>query len=125
MSPTITLELPYPPSVNHYWRYVRVGRATRVILSRQAHAYRDAVEARCIVVPFEQRCLIGPLRVVVTLHPPDRRKRDVDNTLKAILDAMQHGHLFCDDGQITDLRVIRDDIVRGGRADVRITELKA
>lgn len=34
--PPLVLELPFPPSVNHYWRSVRIGNATRTLIS--AHA---------------------------------------------------------------------------------------
>lgn len=69
----IEVELPYPPSVNHYWRHV----GPRVLISRQGRAFREKV--RSILEACGVRPLGGTLRVVIDLHPPDRRRRDCDN----------------------------------------------
>ena len=119
----LRLGLPYPPSVNHYWRSVRCRTKYRVILSREAWAYRDKVQAS-VPLRYEDRCPHGPLGLVVTIYPPDRRKRDIDNVHKAILDALQYIHAITDDSQMEDLHVIKDTVERGGRAVVEITQIK-
>ena len=128
LSPTLRMELPYPPSVNRAWRMVRVGRSCRMALSREGRAYRTEACARLAALvgrmAREDRTLHEPLRVHITLHPPDRRKRDVDNALKALLDALQHAGVIRDDAQIADLRVVRGEVVRGGRADIEIAETR-
>lgn len=121
MSPTITIELPYPPSVNRAWRMVRVRRSARMMLSREGRAYR--MEACARLAALRTPRLNGRLRVVVTLHPPDRRKRDVDNAMKALLDALQHAGVYRDDAQIDRLEVERGEVRDGGRAVVEIEEL--
>jgi crossover junction endodeoxyribonuclease RusA len=83
----IELELPYPPSVNHYYR--RVG--PRTLISREGRRFREKVTAllaKAGVGPFN-----GPLRVEIEIYPPDRRRRDLDNTQKSLLDALEHGGL--------------------------------
>ena len=74
---TVEIELPYPPSVNHYWR--RTGRGMRV--SKKGILYQYQV--RAIVRKLRLKPLTGPLNVVVAMHPPDRRERDLDNIFKA------------------------------------------
>jgi Holliday junction resolvase RusA-like endonuclease len=110
------LELPYPPSVNHYWR--RVGH--RTLISRGGRAFRQAVCA--ILAAAKVRPLLGPLAVEVTVFPPDRRRRDIDNLQKALLDALQHGGAYLDDSQIVRLTIERSQPVAGGKTIVRITE---
>ena len=117
-------ELPYPPSVNHYWR--RVG--PRTLISREGRAYREKV---CLILAARHggqasglRPLTGPIRVVVDLHPPDRRRRDVDNALKALCDALASGGAYRDDSQIKHLEVHMREPVEGGRAIVRIEEVR-
>jgi Holliday junction resolvase RusA-like endonuclease len=46
-------------------------------------------------------------RVVVEVYVPDRRKRDLDNLHKGILDSLTHAGVWGDDSQIDDLRIYR------------------
>jgi crossover junction endodeoxyribonuclease RusA len=69
------------------------------------------------------RPLTGRLAVEVTLFPPDRRRRDVDNALKAMLDSVGNGGAYLDDSQIDDLRVVRGEVVEGGSALIEIREI--
>jgi len=114
----LTVALPYPPSVNHYWR--RVG--PRTVISRQGRAYRREVAAAVERIDrvAEQMPLTGPLSVEVSLYPPDRRRRDLDNVLKALLDALQHAGVYLDDSLIEHLSVEKRDVVDGGKAVVVI-----
>ncbi|GAB6184538.1 RusA family crossover junction endodeoxyribonuclease [Thermopirellula anaerolimosa] len=114
----LTVELSYPPSVNHYWR--RVG--PRTLISRQGRAYRRdvATAVRLIDHAADRLPLTGPLRVEVSLYPPDRRRRDLDNALKALLDALQHAGVYPDDSLIEQLSVEKRDVVKGGKAVVTI-----
>ncbi len=112
MKSAVELELPYPPSLNRYYR--RVGAKT--LISKGGRQYRHNVFKEVISAlgafppPFK-----GRLRVELRLSPPDRRRRDVDNALKAVLDAMQHAGVYEDDSQIDDLRIVRGSVVPGGR----------
>ena len=110
----LEFELPYPPSVNHYWR--RVG--ARTLISRGGRAFRQTVCSILAAGKFEP--LVGPLEVDVTVYPPDRRRRDIDNVQKALLDALEHGGAYHDDSQIVRLDIEKRDRVPGGRALVRV-----
>lgn len=110
----LTLELPYPPSINHYFRNFRgrtvistAGRAFREEVCRQLH--RDGVQP-----------MAGHLAVCVDIYPPDHRRRDIDNIQKALLDALQHGGAFFDDSQIVWLLTQKAQVVPAGRTHVEI-----
>jgi len=66
---------------------------------------------------------VGRLAVTVEVFPPDRRRRDIDNLLKAVLDALQHGGAFPDDSRIVWLLIQRARVVPGGRVVVTIRDL--
>lgn len=105
--------LPWPPSVNTYWRHV--GHKT--LISKKGREYRDQVCA----LYGNREPLTGRVRVTVWAYMPDRRRRDLDNLLKAPLDAIAKAGWYLDDEQIDDLRIVRlpkDE--RGGRIDVRV-----
>lgn len=108
------LQLPYPPSINHYWR--RVG--PRMLISRNGRAFRAEVIA--ILQRQGLPKLMGPLEVEIDLHPPDRRRRDVDNVMKSLLDALEHGGVYEDDSQIDDLHIRRRECKSGGCVRVRL-----
>ena len=110
----LQLELPYPPSINHYWR--RVG--PRTLISREGRRFRRDVTA--ILAAMEIEPLAGPLVVEVEVFPPDNRRRDIDNVQKALLDALAHGGAYHDDSQIARLTVERRQVVDGGHVRVRI-----
>jgi len=54
-----------------------------VLISKKGRDYRKAASARLKDKNLEP--LEGPLVVDIELHLPDRRKRDIDNVLKAVL----------------------------------------
>jgi crossover junction endodeoxyribonuclease RusA len=104
--------------MNTYWRQDR--RYGRTYISHQGMEFRKNVIA--LVRLLRVRPLAGPLRVLLVAHPPDHRRRDIDNIQKPTLDALQHAGVYGDDSQIVDLRSIKGSVIRGGRllADISI-----
>ena len=72
---------------------------------------------------YDYATLKDRLSVEITLYPPDRRKRDLDNYLKGTLDALTHAGLWEDDSQIDTLSIQRGLVVKNGYVDVSITVL--
>lgn len=114
---TLELELPYPPSINHYWR--RVGY--RTLISREGRRFRQRVLAILAALGVEP--LLGPLAVQVEIFPPESRRRDIDNVQKALLDALAHGGAYVDDSQIVQLAIEKREPVDGGKTVVRIRKV--
>jgi len=61
--------------------------------------------------------------VHVALFPPDKRKRDVDNVLKALLDACEHAGCYESDSQIDELHIVRQEMRTGGGCTILIHTL--
>jgi crossover junction endodeoxyribonuclease RusA len=76
-----------------------------------------------VLVARAAKRLSGRLQLDVVLHPGDARVRDIDNSLKALLDSLSHAGVYKDDSQIDRLIVSRGEIVKGGRCQVLISEL--
>jgi len=115
----VSLALPWPPSVNTIWRKFQ----GRMVLSQAGRDYRDAVRGVVLSTILWPRVrLSGRLAVDLKLHPPDARRRDVDNVLKALLDALTHAGVWSDDSQVKRLSVEMCDEFRiqGGRVFARI-----
>ena len=111
------MELPYPPSVNHYWRMWR----NRMVTSRQGRKYR-AMVCDLLTPPsgHRRRHLAGRIALRLDAHPPDRRRRDLDNLLKCTQDSLAHAGAYEDDSQIDVLLVVRREPFPGGRVTVRL-----
>ncbi len=110
--------LPFPPSVNHYWRMVSTRHGCRVLISREGRAYRETVVSA--LAAAGARAQDGRLDVSIIASPPDRRRRDLDNLLKCTLDSLAHGGAYHDDSQIDRLEIWRGVVTPRGRVTVRI-----
>ncbi len=112
-------QLPWPPSVNGYWRAICRGRRPAQILSERGRNYRINAEEQIVFQGVRE--VRGDTTATLILHPPTRRAFDVDNYAKAVLDVLTHTGVLDDDSQIVDLRIVKADRVKGGRVDVRLT----
>lgn len=112
----LEVELPFPPSVNHYWRMWR----GRMVISEEGRAYQKTVAT--LLRAKGVKPMTGKLAVAIEVFPPDQRRRDLDNLLKAIGDSLQHGGAFPDDSQIVWLLIEKAQVVPNGKVMVRITE---
>ena len=98
----ITLPL-WPPTTNTIYRNVR-GRTLMAARARQF--YSDGSK----LIRSRGVMLTGRLGVRISLHPPNKRRFDVDNRIKAILDLMTKSGIWEDDSQVDHLVVTRKDI---------------
>lgn len=118
----LQFNLPYPPSVNHY--YMRTKRG--IAINPAGKAYRKLIWAtlhECLggIGKWDGESMYGDLMVEIIIYPPDKRKRDIDNIKKALFDALQHAGLYKDDSQIVDDHTIKiNKVVKGGLIDFRI-----
>ena len=110
---TDALTLPWPPTGNTSVRHGNGGH----YLTQDVRDYRAAVAAIC----REYAPIQGRYRLHVHLSPPDRRRRDADNALKSIIDAIVNGGYVKDDAMayMRELVVTIDDETCYGWAKVR------
>lgn len=111
----ITLVLPYPPTVNHMYRRARGHLA----LTPEALAFRHAV--RMIAMVQGVTPLVGPVAVFLDVYRP-RRRGDLDNILKATIDALQ-GLAYQDDDQVEQITAQRYEDKRAPRVEVSVVPL--
>ncbi len=99
--------LPYPPSVNTYWRR-REANTTSAIKARNTEKDVQQIIRQLKLDIFTK----SRLRIKVIADVPDSR-RDLDNILKGLLDSLIHAGFAEDDEQFDDIRVIRGVKVPG------------
>lgn len=118
---TETITLPFPPSMNTYWRTPRSGQlAGMTMLSVKAREFRAA--AVRAIGPRKDR-IAGRVAVKVVLNAPTKRKFDLDNFSKGVLDALSHAGVWVDDEQVDLLFVMRGKVGKPGSAVVTIEEI--
>lgn len=117
----VSLELPLPPSVNSYWRSVPASknRIARVLISEQGRRFKRACQlaatAQC-AGPME-----GDVSLRCVVYFKDRR-RDLDNVLKPLLDALNKV-VYHDDRQVAHLELTKRFDARKPRVEVSVTAL--
>lgn len=116
---TSPITLPWPPSVNRYYR--NVDGVTKI--SAEGRAYRTAV-VNLLAESRSAPPMAGAVGVDIEAFMPDKRRRDLDNLLKGLLDALTYSGLWLDDSQVVDLRIRKAPVI-GGMVKVMVKPLEA
>ena len=104
------ITLPWPPTVNRYYR-THLGR---VLISEEGRRYRRVVKTHLAGArDLPAMSDLDRLALTIAAYPPDRRKRDLDNLLKPLIDALMHAGAFPDDSQIDVLMIGRGAVRKG------------
>ena len=90
-------------------------------MSSEGKAYKDSIYYLCaqyrgLFKPYER------LSLMIEAFPPDKRRRDLDNLIKAIQDSLQYAGVYEDDSQI-DYLTIKRSILRENKIIVTVTEI--
>jgi crossover junction endodeoxyribonuclease RusA len=114
----IELFLPFPPSINSYYVKTRNG----VFISASGKAYHKRV-----LEDIKEQC--GPMKPIsiyvhlsVVLFMPDKRKRDLDNYMKPLLDSLTRCAFYEDDSLVNQLFVYRGAPQLCGSVFIRVSD---
>jgi crossover junction endodeoxyribonuclease RusA len=107
------IDLPYPPSVNTYWR----ANGKRRFISKAGVLFSKEVQ---FLWKLEKHSGFKDhkIKMDIIIHPRSKRIFDLDNCLKAILDALMKAGAYDDDSQIDELTIKRGVFIKGGLARV-------
>ena len=125
MEEAVILSLPWPPSVNVYWRHV----GGKVLISREGRAYASAVygcalEQSMTTLSIGRKAFEAPVSVDIIAYPPNRARRDLDNLPKAVLDALTKARVWEDDSLVRDLRIRWGEARKGGEIQITINAME-
>ncbi len=116
----LNLTLPFPVSVNQYYRAIIRANFCTSILSKRGREYKQTVAKH--IADSQKKPTSKPVMVIVKLYPPTKRKYDVDNMLKSLLDSLI-GIAYDDDCQIQCLAVSKEEVISGGKCLVQVREI--
>ena len=118
----VEFTLPWPPSVNNYY-----GRNKKraVYLKPQVRKYFEWCFFDIYMQNDCRKCkpFKGKVKVVREMYPPDNRRRDEDNIVKALNDALTRSSVIKDDCQIVDARNLKYDPQKPGKVKLIIEEI--
>lgn len=116
----------FPPSMNHQWRTGngRVYKAPEV--KRFCH---DAVYLLKHQPEFQavhrQGGYTGAVMVRLDFHPDSRRRWDLDNRIKIVLDVLTTAGVWADDSQVRAITAIKHDYdPHHAGVDIQITDME-
>ncbi|MBN2579130.1 MAG: RusA family crossover junction endodeoxyribonuclease [Pirellulales bacterium] len=111
----VQFRLPFPPSLNRYYRTAVIAGHAQTYISKEGKAYREYVikEWRRIGITFK-----GRLAIKVAAVFPDHRPYDLDGLWKALLDALEHAGAYEKDEQIKAESIEQDRIEAPGWVDI-------
>lgn len=112
----VSIYLDFPPTLNSYYTKTRNG----IFISRKGRLFRDSV-IKEVSEQVPDKFIDTQMLMQVTLFMPDKRERDLDNYMKALLDAMTHAHLIADDSLVDQLMIYRGEVVKYGLTKVVIS----
>ncbi len=115
-----SLVLPYPPSANNCWRTVKSSG----VMYKTKEGKQYALQVKDIVIATREDLMgyEGPVFSAIELFPPDRRKRDVDNVVKPLFDAIEGSGLIVNDNQIKGYSINMNQPHPGGLCVVWMNE---
>ena len=124
----IHLRLPWPPSVNHSYRYSTKTKSvykTKKVKKYQLDACAS-IKQQMSVQNYINVPISTPVHISMMCTVPDRRRRDEDNIQKAINDTLVMSNILSDDSLIDEkfIRIERKNPIPGGCVDIVIRLLE-
>jgi crossover junction endodeoxyribonuclease RusA len=110
------VRLDWPPTVNHYYTVAR----GRKILSHKGRQYKKDQAWQMAAQQIPKASQGDKYTVHIEASPPDRRKRDLDNLLKPVLDSLCEYGAITDDSHVDELLIRRCEVITGGMIEVSI-----
>jgi len=105
---SLSIDLPFPPSANRLWRSTKDGRHYR------SPRYQTWFQAAGIEINRQRPGKIeGQFSVLLQLGRPDRRRRDLDNLMKPVLDLLQHYGIIENDSLAQHVSVHWSETIKG------------
>lgn|SRR5262245_38097481 len=117
----LDLVLPFPPTANKRWQWTRNGVHRSPRLSEYETAVAQACLLQCVGIA---RPLQPPYALSLELFPPEGVMRpDLDNTLKALFDALVMSGVLVDDRYIEACSVVYAPALPEGEVQVHLWTL--
>lgn len=124
-NPTYNFDMPWPPSVNGYWKPVKTPKMAILTMSKQGKGYREDAIAHLRDLGLKDLNITQPVSVALRLHPPKNFIYDIDNYCKGLFDSLTHGNFWKDDTLVQEMYVVKGEKATPGRIELTVEVLDA
>ena len=101
------MKITNPPRINSMYKTTRTGQFYK---SKEAHEWKEATQWE-LKTQWKDKTLESPVYVGLTVYYSNVRS-DIDQGIKAILDALQ-GICYVNDNQVISLTVVKKKVKKG------------
>jgi len=115
---TTNITLTFPIVTGNHYKSIQFGKR-RVFVTAKGRQYRNIIALDLMQQKAAVRYDV-PIRVTMTIVPPDGRRRDIDNICKTLFDALTLGGLWTDDKLIKHLTVEVADKEKPGHIKMEV-----
>ena len=123
MNKILTANIPgLPPTVNHLYRTSRSGTRYK---TKEGREWQDNAAAVFHSLYGGHEPYAGDVMLDICFLVADRRRWDIDNRVKALLDALVMGGVLKDDRQVQSLHVQRERVPETTQTLVLVKEWAA
>jgi crossover junction endodeoxyribonuclease RusA len=107
-----------PKSTSHIYKITSRGRFASMYMSKEGKLIKDSYIKQG-TLQWANKPLIGDIRIYIELYFGTKRKVDIDNFGKLLLDSLT-GIVWIDDSQIVDMRIIKKYDKNKGRIEIDV-----
>ena len=113
----LTIDLPFPPSVNRIWRK---GKNGNIYLHEHVRSWKRVCDNFCLAAGWNKKPIDGAFTATITLSREKRsRVMDADNRIKVVLDWLQRAGIIENDALAEEVRVLWGEAPEGCRVSLR------
>lgn len=107
----ITFILDFPPSLNHATKYRIAGKPPKQFVTTYKSGAAKLFEAAAVAaIGWTKPTIVDRVAVSIELIAPNKRRYDIDNRVKPVLDAIQAAGVIRNDEQVDKLDIRRGDV---------------
>lgn len=110
-----------PLSTQTIYRYTCIGRFARLYMAKAGKKLKEQYQADARM-QYEGEMILGDCELEITLFFKDKRRRDIDNFNKLVLDSLE-GVVYEDDKQIQRLTIIKNYSKENPRIEIIIKQI--
>ncbi len=110
----VEFSLPWAPSVNNVWQVGKTKGRSTVYLSEKYKEFLSDVRVLSLQGKIPAVKIAPSYKVVIHCYPPNARKYDIDNRVKATFDALTRIGFWEDDSLVHEVTAKKEPIRKEG-----------